>query len=130
YIYIHIYLSNISKLFLPIEIAWKDKPSKRLKLPDILTKLETLYNKYCVSSLIKSGAVKKPEEKNDNGDDNDDDDDDDDDNEDGGDDSNVNRDERLSTEANLKNSMPLEQGIIFHKQDTLDSRKKAWECFV
>ncbi|CAH1770082.1 6327_t:CDS:2, partial [Entrophospora sp. SA101] len=80
--------SDIQQCFKEIiSTAWKHEPGERLKLPDILTKLETLYNKYYVSC------------------------------------------EESSTEAISKNSIPLEQGIIFHKENTPDSRKKAWKCF-
>ena len=70
-----------------------------------------LYNKYYLSSLIKDADDQKStfeEEGNDNCND---------------------YDEESSTEESPKNSIPLEQGIIFHKEETTDSRKKAWECF-
>ncbi|CAJ0636869.1 11031_t:CDS:10 [Entrophospora sp. SA101] len=42
--------SDIQQCFKEIiSTAWKHEPGERLKLPDILTKLETLYNKYYVS---------------------------------------------------------------------------------
>ena len=81
-------------------------------MSDILSKLETLYNKYYLSSLIKDADDQKStfeEEGNDNCND---------------------YDEESSTEESPKNSIPLEQGIIFHKEETTDSRKKAWDCFV
>ena len=84
-------------------------------MSDILSKLETLYNKYYLSSLIKDddAADRMSIEEDD-------------------DDGNINCNDNgkeSSTDTNLKNSIPLEQGIIFHKEGTPDSRKKAWECF-
>ena len=98
--FVYIYLSikkkvkyKIHLFFIFFKIAWKHEPNERLRLSDILSKLETLYNKYHLSSLINCNDY----------------------------------DEESS---NLKNSITLEQGIIFYNEKTPSSMKKAWECFV
>src|SRR6266511_1563613 len=95
------------KIHLFFKIAWKHKPNERLRLSEILSKLETLYNKYYVSSLITSTFEEEE-----------------------GDDNCNDHDEESSTEESSKNSIPFEQGIIFHKEGTTDSRKKGNVLYI